>query len=408
MNSLSRVKILQLTVVGVVLVLLVRLFYLQVVDDSYKTRADNNALRYMVQFPPRGEVYDRNGRFLVQSKEAYDLMATPREVGPFDTAAMSRILGVPVEQIRKELDKASRFSRRRASVLFKQLPKEVKVRLDERNFPGFFTVYRTVRSYPTKIAGNLLGYVGEVDDRIIERNSYYRSGDYIGRSGIELAYEDVLRGEKGVKIEMVDVHGIPQGSYAGGMYDTLPSPGVAITCTIDARLQALAEELMAGKVGSVVAIEPETGEILVMASSPTYDPDELVGRERGNNYMKLLNDRRRPLFNRAVMASYPPGSTFKTVNGLIGLQEGVLVPSQTYPCHGGYPYGRGVKCHNHWSPIDLMEPCRPPATPISAMCSAISSRTANTGTSSRVWMYGTIMCAVSDSGVNWVRTSLAS
>ena len=354
MNSLSRVKILQLTVVGVVLVLLVRLFYLQVVDDSYKTRADNNALRYMVQFPPRGEVYDRNGRFLVQSKEAYDLMATPREVGPFDTAAMSRILGVPVEQIRKELDKASRFSRRRASVLFKQLPKEVKVRLDERNFPGFFTVYRTVRSYPTKIAGNLLGYVGEVDDRIIERNSYYRSGDYIGRSGIELAYEDVLRGEKGVKIEMVDVHGIPQGSYAGGMYDTLPSPGVAITCTIDARLQALAEELMAGKVGSVVAIEPETGEILVMASSPTYDPDELVGRERGNNYMKLLNDRRRPLFNRAVMASYPPGSTFKTVNGLIGLQEGVLVPSQTYPCHGGYPYGRGVKCHNHWSPIDLM------------------------------------------------------
>ena len=166
MNSLSRVKILQLTVAGVVLVLLVRLFCLQVVDDSYKTRADNNALRYMVQFPPRGEVYDRNGRFLVQSKEAYDLMATPREVGPFDTAAMSRILGVPVEQIRKELDKASRFSRRRASVLFKQLPKEVKVRLDERNFPGFFTVYRTVRSYPTKIAGNLLGYVGEVDDRI--------------------------------------------------------------------------------------------------------------------------------------------------------------------------------------------------------------------------------------------------
>ena len=354
MNSLSRVKILQLTVVGVVLVLLVRLFYLQVVDDSYKTRADNNALRYMVQFPPRGEVYDRNGRFLVQSKEAYDLMATPREVGPFDTAAMSRILGVPVEQIRKELDKASRFSRRRASVLFKQLPKEVKVRLDERNFPGFFTVYRTVRSYPTKIAGNLLGYVGEVDDRIIERNSYYRSGDYIGRSGIELAYEDVLRGEKGVKIEMVDVHGIPQGSYAGGMYDTLPSPGVAITCTIDARLQALAEELMAGKVGSVVAIEPETGEILVMASSPTYDPDELVGRERGNNYMKMLGNKRQPLYNRAVRAKYPPGSTFKLVQGLIGLQEGVLRPTDLHVCHEGYQAGRRrMKCHSHASPLDL-------------------------------------------------------
>lgn len=355
MSNLSRVKWLQWFVVAMFCILLLRLFYLQVIDGSYKTSANNNALRYTVQYPPRGEVYDRNGKFLVQSKEAYDLMVIPREVEPFDTAAMSRIIGYPVERIRKELIKASNYSRRRASVLFKQLPKEVKVRLDERNFPGFYTVYRTVRSYPTKIAGNLLGYVGEVDDRIIDRDPYYRPGDYIGRSGIEQAYEEVLRGEKGVKIEMVDVHGIPQGSYAGGVYDTLPLPGVAITCTIDLRLQALAEELMAGKVGSVVAIEPETGEILVMASSPTYDPDELVGRERGNNYMKLLYDRRRPLFNRAVMASYPPGSTFKTLNGLVGLQEGVLVPSQTYPCHGGYPYGRGVKCHSHWSPVDLME-----------------------------------------------------
>ncbi len=322
-------------------------------DGSYKTNADNNVLRYMVQYPPRGEVYDRNGRFLVQSKEAYDLMATPREVRPFDTALMSRILGVPVEQIRKELIKASNFSRRRASVIVKQLPKETKLRLEEHQFPGFFTVYRTVRSYPTKMAGNLLGYVGEVDDRILERDPYYRSGDYIGRSGIEQAYEEVLRGEKGVKIEMVDVHGIPKGSYANGIYDTLPSPGVAITCTIDARLQALAEELMEGKVGSVVAIEPETGEILVMANSPTYDPDELVGRDRGNNYMKLLNDPRRPLYNRAVMSFYPPGSTFKVIQGLIGMQEGVLSPSQTYPCHGGYPYGRGVKCHAHGSPLDL-------------------------------------------------------
>lgn len=349
----ARVRTLKGVVVVIAAIILLRLFYIQVVDTTYKTDAANNVLRYMVQYPPRGEVYDRNGEFLVQSKEAYDLMAIPREVKPFDTMELARILGVRVEQVRNELRKASNFSRRRASVLFKQLPKEVKVRLDERNFPGFFTVYRTVRSYPTKMAGNLLGYVGEVNERILERNPYYRSGDYIGMSGIEQAYEEVLRGEKGVKIEMVDVHGIPKGSYAGGMYDTLPSPGVAITCTIDGRLQALAEELLEGKVGSVVAIEPETGEILVMASSPTYDPDELVGRQRGNNYMKLLRDSRRPLFNRAVMASYPPGSTFKTLNGLIGMQEGVLVPSQTYPCHGGYPYGRGVKCHNHWSPIDL-------------------------------------------------------
>ena len=228
MDSLKRVKTLQISVVAVAIVLLLRLFYIQVIDDSYKSNAANNVLRYTVQYPPRGEVYDRNGRFLVQSKEAYDLMAIPREIRPFDTAAMSRILGVSVEQIRKELRKASNFSRRRASVIFKQLPKEVKLRFEEHGFPGFFTVYRTVRSYPTKMAGNLLGYVGEVNDRILERNPYYRSGDYIGMSGIEQAYEEVLRGEKGVKIEMVDVHGIPKGSYANGIYDTLPSPGVFI------------------------------------------------------------------------------------------------------------------------------------------------------------------------------------
>lgn len=354
MNRSARIRTLKGTVLLIAAIILLRLFYIQVLDDTYKTNAANNVLRYMVQYPPRGEVYDRNGEFLVQSKEAYDLMVTPREVHDLDTLLMSRILEIPVEQLREELAKARRYSPYRASVVVKQLPKETKLKLEEHSFPGFYTVYRTVRSYPTKMAGNLLGYVGEVNERIIERNPYYRSGDYIGMSGIEQAYEEVLRGVKGVKIEMVDVHGVPQGSYANGIYDTLASPGVAITCTIDARLQALAEELMEGKVGSVVAIEPETGEILVMASSPTYDPDELVGRERGNNYMKLLNDPRRPLYNRAVMSPYPPGSTFKVLQGLIGLQEGVLVPEQTYPCHGGYPYGRGMKCHAHSSPRDLM------------------------------------------------------
>ena len=353
MNRSARIRTLKGTVLLIAAIILLRLFYIQVLDDTYKTNAANNVLRYMVQYPPRGEVYDRNGEFLVQSKEAYDLMVTPREVHDLDTLLMSRILEIPVEQLREELAKARRYSPYRASVVVKQLPKETKLKLEEHTFPGFYTVYRTVRSYPTKMAGNLLGYVGEVNERIIERNPYYRSGDYIGMSGIEQAYEEVLRGVKGVKIEMVDVHGVPQGSYANGIYDTLASPGVAITCTIDARLQALAEELMQGKVGSVVAIEPETGEILVMASSPTYDPDELVGRERGNNYMKLLNDPRRPLYNRAVMSPYPPGSTFKVLQGLIGLQEGVLVPEQTYPCHGGYPYGRGMKCHAHSSPRDL-------------------------------------------------------
>lgn len=354
---MERRRILSGVVIGTFVVILVRLFYIQVVDGTYKEDAANNVLRYEVQYPPRGEVYDRNGEFLVQSREAYDLMVVPRDVKPFDTVLLGNIIGATVPQIRKELRKASNFSRRRPSVLFKQLPKEVKLRLEERAFPGFYTVYRTVRSYPRKIAGNLLGYVGEVTDRILERDTagYYRSGDYIGMSGIELAYEEVLRGQKGVKVNMVDVFGISKGSYRDGMYDTLATPGTAITCSIDARLQALGEELMEGKVGSIVAIEPSTGEILIMASSPTYDPDELIGRDRGNNYMKLLNNKRHPLFNRAVMAKYPPGSTFKLVNGLIGMQEGVLRPEQLYPCHMGYTVGRGVKCHAHGSPLNMVE-----------------------------------------------------
>lgn len=351
----DRVRILQWVVVAIFMVLAVRLFYIQVVETKYKVNANNNVLRYEVLYPPRGEVFDRNGTFLVQSKEAYDLMIIPRNVQPFDTVMMSEILGVSVDRLKAEMKKAAAYSSYRPSVLLKQLTKEVKLRFEERSFEGFYTVYRTIRSYPQKIAGNLLGYVGEVSDYHIDRDPYYRSGDYIGMSGIERSYESVLRGEKGVRINMVNNKGIPQGSYMDGIYDTVPIPGSYITCTIDAELQALGEELLAGKVGSIVAIEPSTGEILVMASSPTYDPDELAGRDRGNNYMKLLNNSRRPLFNRAVMASYPPGSTFKVVNGLIGMQEGVLRPEQTYSCHGGYTIGRGVKCHAHWSPLNLTD-----------------------------------------------------
>ena len=221
------------------------------------------------------------------------------------------------------------------------------------NVPGFYTIYRSLRSYPQKIAGNLFGYVGEVNDRIIKKNSYYRSGDYIGTSGIESAYESTLRGSKGVRISMVDVHGVSQGSYADGLYDTMPEVGTSIICSIDSELQKFGEELLRGKVGSIVAIEPSTGEIIMMVNTPTYDPDELVGRQRGNNYMKLLNNKRRPLFNRSVTGNYPPGSIFKIVNGLIGLQEKVLTPDIKYKCVGGYRVGRGVKCHHHVSPVNL-------------------------------------------------------
>lgn len=355
MNSFLRVKTLQIFVIVVFAIMIIRLFYIQVIDDSYKEKSSNNVIRNEVLYPPRGEVFDRNGHYLVRSKEAYDLMIIPRDVRPFDTLLMSRIVGVSVTKLRKEMEKAARYSSRKPSVLLSQLPKEAKIRLDELGFPGFYTVYRTVRSYPQNVAGNLLGYVGEVNDRIIEANPYYRRGDYIGMSGIEQAYEQELRGSKGVRLNLVDVHGISKGSYQNGIFDTLPTAGLSLTSSIDLELQALGEELLKGKVGSIVAIEPQTGEILIMASSPTYDPDELVGRQRGNNYMKLLRNKRQPLFNRAVSSRYPPGSTFKLVNGLIGLQEGVLKPEYKYPCHNGYTIGRGVKCHSHYSPVNLRE-----------------------------------------------------
>ncbi|MDR0510082.1 MAG: penicillin-binding protein 2 [Rikenellaceae bacterium] len=336
-------------------VIVLRLFFIQIVERKYKSSADSNVLRYEVQYPPRGEIFDRNGEFLAQSREAYDLMAVPRDVLPFDTMLMCSIIGATPESVKAALDKARAFSPRQSSAILKLLPKETKLKLEELSFPGFYLQYRTVRHYPRKIAGNLLGDVGEVNEKILERDLYYRPGDYIGMSGVERSYEEVLRGRKGVRISMVDVHGVHRGSYMNGLYDTLPELGRSITCTVDARLQQLGEELMAGKVGSIVAIEPSTGEILAMVSSPTYNPDDLVGAERGNNYAKLLNNKQLPLFNRAVMSPYPPGSTFKLINGLIGLQEGVLTPGNHYPCYRGYPVGRGVKCHGHASPLPLID-----------------------------------------------------
>lgn len=350
-----RAAILSLFIVAAFAIIVLRLFDIQILDDSYKRAARNNVLRQEIQHPPRGEVYDRNGELLVRSIPSYDLMAIPRDVQAFDTVALARIAGVTPEKIATELRRAARYSMRRPSLIIKQISLEAKLLFDEGNFPGFYTVYRTMRSYPRKIAGNLLGYISEVDEATIQRDDYYQRGDYRGMSGIELTYEEVLRGEKGLKVNVVDVHGITQGSYQDGEADLQPIPGTAITTSLDADLQALGEELMRDKVGSIIAIEPATGEILVMVSSPGYDPDELVGRDRGNNYIKLLRNPRHPLFNRGVMSRYPPGSTFKLVNGLIALQEGVITPSQRYPCHGGYTIGRGVKCHNHPSPVSLQQ-----------------------------------------------------
>ena len=351
-----RMRTLQAVVLLIFGVIILRLAYIQLIDPKYEKLARGNALRHVVQYPPRGEIFDRNGEYLAQNRACYDLMVIYRELPRegFDTLQMLDLLGISRTKLERALRNA-RMSPRIPYMVTNFISSEVKLRFDENNFPGFYTVYRTIRSYPRKIGGNLLGDVGEINAAQLKRNPRYRAGDYIGQSGVEKAYEEVLRGKNGVKINEIDTHGVVKGSYMDGMFDSLPEPGSYIVTTIDARLQAFTEELMRGKVGAAVAIEPSTGEILMMVSSPTYDPDELVGRERGNHYMELLRNKRQPLYNRAVQSKfYPPGSTFKIVQGLIGLQEGVLKPSDLHECHGGYQVGRRkMKCHAHPSPIDL-------------------------------------------------------
>ncbi|MBR5139317.1 MAG: penicillin-binding protein 2 [Alistipes sp.] len=337
-------------------VIAARIGYIQLIDTKYKNMAAGNVLRYEVQYAPRGEVVDRNGEFLVQSMECYDLMVIYREMDKagFDTMRLCNMLNIKKERLVQKL-KDARVSPRAPTLVTNFVTKEAKLRFDEHNFKGFHTVQRNARQYPRKIGGNLLGSLGEVSENDIKRgNGEYKRGDYIGKSGLERAYESYLRGADGVKILERDRHGAIKGSYMDGMFDTLPIPGKRITSTIDVRLQAFAEELMEGKMGAVVAIEPSTGEILVMASSPTFDPDDMVGSQRGNSYMRMLNDPKTPMFNRAVQSRYPPGSTFKLVQGLIGLQEGTLTPANAYPCSNGYHYGnRKMGCHPHASPLDL-------------------------------------------------------
>ena len=354
-ESFMRMRTLQVIVLLIFALIVGRLAYIQLFDSRYDDLARANVLRHVVQYPPRGEVFDRNGEYLVQSRECYDLMVISSEIGKqgFDTARMCDVLGLSRARLERELANA-RMRPRAPRLIMNYISKEDKLRFDECNFRGFYTVYRTVRRYPREVGGNLLGYVSEVNPDYLKRNPEYKTGDYVGMNGVESAYEPQLRGRKGVRIQEIDTHGAIKGSYMNGRYDSVPEPGRYLVSTIDARLQLLGEELMRGKVGAAVAIEPSTGEILMMVSSPTYDPDQLVGRQRGNNYMKMLYNKRKPLFNRAVKAKYPPGSTFKLVQGLIGLQEGVLTPADRHSCNGGFRYGhRMMKCHAHASPLDL-------------------------------------------------------
>lgn len=339
-------------------IFLSRLLVLQVFDDTYKLSAENNVLRHITEYPARGLVYDRKGKLLVYNEAYYDLLVIPKQVKNFDTLDFCKTMGITVEDFKQRMEKIIAYSKFKPSVFEKQLSSEFYAALQEKmhRYNGFFTQTRTLRKYPSRVAAHLLGYVGEVDDKITKDNQYYKPGDYIGVSGIEKHYEEFLRGKKGDKVVMVDVYNRPKGSFKNGQYDTQPVSGKDLVSTIDGDLQAYAEKLLQNKIGSVVAIEPSTGEILVLATSPSYDPNLLVGRMRSENYALLAKDITKPLFNRALMAQYPPGSTFKLVNALIAQQEKILFPHTAYGCSKGYHAGKiRVGCHPHPSPLNLLQ-----------------------------------------------------
>lgn len=331
----------------IALVFILKLFYLQVIDESYRLSAENNSRRVVTLFPARGLFFDRDGELLVYNQAAYDLVIAPYQLQEFDTAELCTILNIDREFLVNGIER-SFMPRYRREPFIKQVSAETYAELQEKlyRFPGFYVQPRTLRKYSSDIAAHLIGYVGEVDDKIIEENDYYSMGDYIGISGIEKTYEEYLRGEKGREIYNVDVHGRVQGVYEGGRYNEPAVVGKNLTLTIDADLQTYGEKLMEDFRGSIVAIEPQTGEILAMVTAPNYDPSLLVGRERTKNYRKLQSDTLKPIFNRALMAQYPPGSTFKMINALIGLQENVVNPKATYYVDGAY-YARGVTVKDH-------------------------------------------------------------
>ncbi|NND95276.1 MAG: penicillin-binding protein 2 [Flavobacteriales bacterium] len=333
-----------------------RLFQLQVAQDKWKYKAAQITERAVTKYPSRGVIYDRNGKLLVGNIAVYDLMVVPREVKDLDTIAFSKLVGVKPHIIKKGLDEARAYSYHKASPLIKQIPADEYVNIAENlsSYKGFYTQVRSMRAYPDSIAAHALGYISEVSPRIVDEETYYRSGDYIGANGVENIYEEVLRGNKGTEIMLVDVHNNVRGKFEDGRYDTASVAGRTITSSLDIELQKYGERLMKNKRGSIVAIEPATGEILAMVNNPKYDPNLLVGRVRSQNYSALLNDTLKPLFNRALQAKYPPGSTFKLVNALIGLQEGTVTPNTYHSCRGGYYFGRRkLGCHGHVSPLKL-------------------------------------------------------
>lgn len=349
-------------IILIALIYAVRLFDLQINDEKYKQSADSNAFLKKTVYPSRGLIYDRNGELVVFNQPAYDVMLIPREVQPFDTIDFCRTINITPEQLRKRfVDMKDRrlnpgYSSYTPQRLISQLSAKDYGRLQEKlyRFPGFFIQKRILRQYKQPTAANVLGNIREVSQADIDRDSYYSPGDYTGDLGIEKSYEPYLRGVKGVEILMRDARGRIQGRYDDGAHDVEAISGRDIRLSLDIKLQQYAESLMVGKRGAVVAIEPATGEVLCLVSMPNYDPTLLVGRERGKNYKKLVEDESWPLFDRSIMGAYPPGSTFKPTQGLIFLQEGIIDLHTTYPCSHGYiSGGLRVGCHGHASPLPL-------------------------------------------------------
>ena len=352
-------------VVGIIsliaIIYLSKLFYIQVLNDNYKFSANNNVLRYDVQNAVRGLIYDRDSNLIVANVPAYDLMIIPKELknNTIDTIKFCSLVDISKEEFLEKHLKASEYSNYKESVFIKHISKENSSTLGENlfEFPGFYLRKITMREYPTNVATHLIGYLGEVNRTKAKNDAFYIKGDLNGVSGVEAAYETQLRGTKGMAIKLVDVHNRDQGKFQNGKFDTLPIAGRTLISTIDIDLQAYGEQMMQNKVGAIVAIEPSTGEILSLVSAPTYNPNLLIGRKRSANYKILSEDKNKPLFNRALQGTYPPGSTFKLINGLIALQEKSITRNKLFGCDGdnGYSYGRDkhVGCHPHQNPIGL-------------------------------------------------------
>ena len=345
---------------GIAAIFVLRLFSIQITNKTYKQFATRNVLRKIVVFPARGYIYDRNKELMVYNKAAYDLMIIPREAKAFDTTELCRIVQLDRVDLRVAINKAKQYSRYKPSIIAGQIAPEIYAPLQEKlyKYPGFFVQSRTLREYPSKSAAQVLGYVGEVSQSNIEKDKYYRSGDYIGVAGLEKAYESELRGIKGVNNYMVDVHNRIKGKFNAGANDTTAILGHNLLTGLDADVQAYAELLMTNKRGAIVAIEPATGEIIAMVSAPSYDPNLLVGRQRSTNYGQLVTDSvNKPMWNRAIIGTFPPGSTFKLVNALIALQEHSLSPSDRFSCSG--KASTPIRCtHNHVTPLALREGIR--------------------------------------------------